>query len=154
MNSTGSENPLSSFTPITGTPGGFSEISSSDNPFGLTLTGHVTNPLFATEIFSEEIQPQFRPSLHLPTLVDVSNLGPFGELAPLVIGSVAVTNPRPWDNQSQEQRVINGGTFIGGNLNYIHTTVMPPSKILISTVLLCFHLAFFRYLCRSNCSKN
>ncbi|KAJ7931938.1 hypothetical protein B0H13DRAFT_2521900 [Mycena leptocephala] len=127
MNSTGSEHPVSSFTPITGTPGGFGEISSSDNPFGLTSTGHVPNPLFATEIFSEEMQPQFRPSLHLPTIVDVSNLGPFGELAPPGIGSVAGTNPRPWDDQSQEQRVINGGTFIGGNLNYIHTTVMPPN---------------------------
>jgi hypothetical protein len=123
MNSTGSEHPLSSLAPITGTPGGFSEISSSDNPFGLTLTGHVPNPLFATEIFSEEMQPQFRPSLHLPTIVDMSNLGPFGELAPPGIGSVAGTNPRPWDDQSQEQRVINGVTFIGGNLNYTHATV-------------------------------
>lgn len=145
MNSTGSEQPLSSFPPITGTPGSFSEISSSDNPFGLTLTGHVPNPLCATEIFSEEMQPQFRPSLHLPTIVEMSNLGPFGELAPPGIGSVAGTSPRPWDGQSQEQRVINGGTFIGGNLNYIHTThttVMRPSKILISIVWLCFHLAF------------
>ncbi|KAJ7857994.1 P-loop containing nucleoside triphosphate hydrolase protein, partial [Mycena leptocephala] len=77
--------------------------------------------------FSEEIQPQFRPSLHLPTIVDVSNLGPFGELAPPVISSVAGTNPRPWDDQSQGQKIINGGTFIGGNLTYIHTTMMPPS---------------------------
>ncbi|KAJ7870703.1 hypothetical protein B0H13DRAFT_2280573 [Mycena leptocephala] len=127
INSMGFEHPMSSFTPITGTPGGFSGISSSDNPFGLTLTGHVPNPLFATEMFSEEIQPQFRPSLHLPTIVDVSNLGPFGELAPPVISSVAGTNPRPWDDQSQGQKIINGGTFIGGNLTYIHTTMMPPS---------------------------
>ncbi|KAJ7819155.1 hypothetical protein B0H13DRAFT_2292309 [Mycena leptocephala] len=127
VNSTGSEHPLFTVAPITGTPEGFSEISSSDNAFGLTLTGHVANPPFATQIFSQEMQPQFRPSLHLPTIVDVSNLQPFGELAPPVIGSVAGTNPRPWDDQSQEQRVINGGTFIGGNLNYIHTTVMPPS---------------------------
>jgi hypothetical protein len=154
MNSTGSEHPLSSFAPVAGTPGGLSGISSYDNPFGLTLTGHVPNPLFATEIFSEEKQPQFRPSLHLPTIGDMSNLGPFGELALPGIGSVAGTNPRFWDDQSQEQRVINGGTFIGGNVNYIHTTVMPPSKILISIVLLCFHLAFCRYLCRSNCSTN
>ncbi|KAJ7870720.1 P-loop containing nucleoside triphosphate hydrolase protein, partial [Mycena leptocephala] len=28
--------------------------------------------------------------------------------------------------QLQEQRVINGGTFIGGNFNYNHTTVVPP----------------------------
>ncbi|KAJ7817523.1 hypothetical protein B0H13DRAFT_2292810, partial [Mycena leptocephala] len=122
MNSMGSEHPMSSFAPVARD---FSQISSSDNPFGLTLTGHVPNPLFTTEIFSEEMQPQFRPSLHLPTIVDVSNLGPFGELAPPVIGSIAGTNPRPLDDQSQEQRAINGGTFIGGNLNYIHTTVMP-----------------------------
>ncbi|KAJ7818250.1 hypothetical protein B0H13DRAFT_2292563 [Mycena leptocephala] len=100
MNSMGSEHPMSSFARD------FSQISSSDNPFGLTSTGHVPNPLFATEIFSEEMQPQFRPSLHLPTIVDVSNLGPFGELAPPGIGSVAGTNPRPWDDQSQEQRIF------------------------------------------------
>ncbi|KAJ7874129.1 hypothetical protein B0H13DRAFT_2279998 [Mycena leptocephala] len=121
--SMGSEHPMSSFAPVAGD---FSQISSSDNPW-LTLTGHVPNPLFTTEIFSEEMQPQFRPSLHLPTIVDMSNLGPFGELAPPVIGPVAGTVLRPWDDQSQEQRVINGGTFIGGNLNYIHTTVMPPN---------------------------
>ncbi|KAJ7861336.1 hypothetical protein B0H13DRAFT_2282464 [Mycena leptocephala] len=131
MNSMSSEHPFSSSAHTTGTPGGLSEISPSDNPFGLTLTGHVPNPLFATQIFSEEMQPQFRPSLHLPTMMEASNLelvtGPFGEPAPPVIGSVAGTNCQPWDAQSQEQRVINGGTFIGGNLNYIHTTVMPPS---------------------------
>jgi hypothetical protein len=134
----GSEHPLSSFAPVTGTPGGFSQISSSDNPFGLTLTGHVPNSLFAAQIFSEEMQPQFRPSLHLPTMMDASNLGlmtgPFHEPAPPVIGSVAETNHQPWDAQMQEQRVINGGTFIGGNFNYNHTTVVPPSEILISIV--------------------
>ncbi|KAJ7850958.1 hypothetical protein B0H13DRAFT_1905435 [Mycena leptocephala] len=98
MNSTGSEHPLSSFAPVAGTPGGFSGISSYDNPFGLTLTGHVPNPFLATEIFSEEMQPRFRPSLHLPTIVDVSNLGPSGELALQVISSVAGTNLRPWDD--------------------------------------------------------
>ncbi|KAJ7819157.1 hypothetical protein B0H13DRAFT_2453612 [Mycena leptocephala] len=30
-----------------------------------------------------------------------------------------------WDDQAQEQRVINGGTFISGNVNYTHATVMP-----------------------------
>jgi hypothetical protein len=132
MNSTGSEYPLSSFAPITGTPGGFGEISSSDNPFGLTLTGHVPNPLFATQIVSEEMQPQFRPSLHLPAMMDGSNLGlatgAFHEPVPPVIGSVAKTNHQPWA-QLQEQRVINGGTFIGGNFNYNHTTVMPAGRI-------------------------
>ncbi|KAJ7904083.1 hypothetical protein B0H13DRAFT_2274699, partial [Mycena leptocephala] len=109
MNSMGSEHPMSSFA------GDFSQISSSDNQFGLASTGLVPNPLFSTHIFSEETQPQFTPSFHLPTMVDVSNLGlvrgPFGETAPPVIGSVAGTNLRPWDDQSQEQRVINGGTF-------------------------------------------
>ncbi|KAJ7816993.1 hypothetical protein B0H13DRAFT_2459166 [Mycena leptocephala] len=110
------------FTPITGTPGDFSEISPSDNPAGVTSTMLVPNPLFSTQIFSEEMQPQFTPSFNLRLLT-----GRFGETAPPVIGCVAGTVPRPWDDQSQEQRVINGGTFIGGNLNYIHTTVMPPS---------------------------
>ncbi|KAJ7904100.1 hypothetical protein B0H13DRAFT_747353 [Mycena leptocephala] len=125
MNSMGSEHPMSSFA------GDFSQISSSDNHFGLTLSELVPNPLFSTQIFSEETRPQFTPSFPLPTMVDVSNLGlvtgPFGEPEPPVIGSVAWTNHQPWDAQPQEQRVINGGTFIGGNLNYIHTTVMPPS---------------------------
>ncbi|KAJ7850243.1 hypothetical protein B0H13DRAFT_2401407, partial [Mycena leptocephala] len=128
MNSTGSEHPMFSFAPVARD---FSQISSSDNQFGLASTGHVPNPLFSTQIFSEETQPQFTPSYPLPTTVDVSNFGPvtrpFGEPAPPIIGSVAGTNHQPWDAQPQEQRVINGGTFIGGNLNYIHTTVVPPS---------------------------
>jgi hypothetical protein len=123
MNSMGSEHPMSSFA------GDFSEISPSDNPSGLTSTMLVPNPLISTQIFSEEMQPQFTPLSSLQLLT-----GPFGETAPPVIDSVAGTVPRPWDDQSQKQRVINGGTFIGGNLNYIHTTVMPPSKILISIV--------------------
>jgi hypothetical protein len=98
---------------------------------------------------SEEMQPQFIPSSNWQLLT-----GPFGEPTLPGIGSVAGTSHQSWDDRSQEQRVINGGTFIGGNLNYIHTTVMPPSKILILIVLLCFHLALCRYLCRSNCSKN
>jgi hypothetical protein len=102
----------------------------------LTLTRHVPNSLFATQIFSEETQPT--PSFHLPTTVDVSNLGlvtePFGEPAPTVIGSVTGSSHQPWDDQAQEQRVINGGTFISGNVNYIHTTVVPPSRIPISIV--------------------
>jgi hypothetical protein len=66
----------------------------------------VPNPPFSTKTFSEEMQPQFRSSFHLPTMVDVSNLGhvtePFGEPAPPVIGSVAGTNHQPWDAQTQE----------------------------------------------------
>ncbi|KAJ7806675.1 hypothetical protein B0H13DRAFT_2485296 [Mycena leptocephala] len=128
MNSTASEHPMSSFAPVARD---FSQISFSDNQFGLASTGLVPNPLFSTHIFSEETQPRFTPSFPLPTMVDVSNLGlvigPFGEPELPVIGSVAWTNHQPWDAQTQEQRVINGGTFIGGNLNYIHTTVMPPS---------------------------
>jgi hypothetical protein len=134
----GSEHPMSIFA------GDFSQISPSDNEFGLTSTRLVPNSLFSTQIFSEEMQPQFTPSYHLPPLVDVSNFGlvtgPISEPVPLIIGSVA--DHQPWDDQSQEQRVINGGTFIGGNLNYIHTTVMPPSKILISIVLLFFYQVF------------
>ncbi|KAJ7823913.1 hypothetical protein B0H13DRAFT_341419 [Mycena leptocephala] len=122
MNSTGSEHPLSSFAPITGTPEGFSEISSSDNPFGLTLTGLLPNPLFSTQIFSEEMEPQITPMSNLQLLT-----GPFGEPTLPGIGSVAGTSCQLWDDRSQEQRVINGGTFIGGNLNYFHTTMMPPS---------------------------
>ncbi|KAJ7820288.1 hypothetical protein B0H13DRAFT_2451872 [Mycena leptocephala] len=127
MNYMGSEHPMSSFA------GDFSQILSSDNEFGLTLSLSelVPNPLFSTQIFSEETQPQFTPFIHLPTVVDVSNLGlvtgSFSETAPPGISSVAGTILRPWDDQSQEQRVINGGTFIGGNLNYTHTTVMPPN---------------------------
>ncbi|KAJ7861346.1 hypothetical protein B0H13DRAFT_2568163 [Mycena leptocephala] len=106
MNSTGSEHPMSSFASVAGD---FSQISSSNNQFGLALTGLNPNPLFSTHIFSEETQPPFTPSFHLPTMVDVSNLGlvggPFGEPEPPVIGSVAGTNPRPWDDQSQEQKV-------------------------------------------------
>jgi hypothetical protein len=123
----------------------------------LVSTRLVPNPHFSTQIFSEETRPQFTPSYPLPTTVDVSNLGlvtrPFGEPAPLIIGSVAGTKHQPWDAQPQEQRVINGGTFIGGNLNYIHTTVMPPSKILISIVTL-FLPGLCRYLYRSNCSAD
>jgi hypothetical protein len=116
----------------------FSQISSSHNQFGLASTGLVPNPLFSTHIFSEETQPRFTPSSHLPTMVDVSNLGlvrgPFDEPELPVIGSVAWTNHQPWDAQIQEQRVINGGTFISGNVNYIHTTVVPSSRIPISIV--------------------
>ncbi|KAJ7850963.1 P-loop containing nucleoside triphosphate hydrolase protein [Mycena leptocephala] len=71
---------------------------------------------------SEEMQPQFIPSSNWQLLT-----GPFGEPTLPGIGSVAGTSHQPWDDRSQEQRVINGGTFIGGNLNYFHTTVMPPS---------------------------
>ncbi|KAJ7870710.1 hypothetical protein B0H13DRAFT_2280575 [Mycena leptocephala] len=128
MNSTGSEHPMSSFASAAGD---FRQISSSDNQFGLASTGLVPTPLISTHIFSEETQPQFTPSFPLPTMVDVSNLGlvrgPFGEPELPVIGSVAWTNHQPWDAQTQEQRVINGGTFISGNVNYIHTTVVPPS---------------------------
>jgi hypothetical protein len=138
MNSTGSEHPLLTVAPITGTPEGFSEISSSDNPFGLTLTGHVPNSLFATQIFSEETQPT--PSFHLPTTVDVSNLGlvtePFGELEPPVMGSVTGSSHQPWEDQAQEQRVINGRTFISGNVNYIHATVMPAGRIHFNSMTL------------------
>ncbi|KAJ7857990.1 hypothetical protein B0H13DRAFT_1902056 [Mycena leptocephala] len=92
----------------------FGQISSSDNEFGLKL---------------KETRPEFTPSFHLPTMVDVSNLGlvtePFGELAPPVIRSVAGSSHQHWDDQAQEQRVINGGTFISGNVNYTHATVMP-----------------------------
>ncbi|KAJ7861340.1 hypothetical protein B0H13DRAFT_2282467 [Mycena leptocephala] len=122
VNSMGSEYPLSSFVPVAGTPGDFSEISPSDNPFGLTSTGLLPSPLLSAQIFSEEMQPQITPSSNLQLLT-----GPFGEPTLPGMGSVAGTSCQPWDDRSQEQRVINGGTFIGGNLNYFHTAVMPPS---------------------------
>ncbi|KAJ7869825.1 hypothetical protein B0H13DRAFT_2280736 [Mycena leptocephala] len=122
VNSMGSEYPLSSFVPVAGTPGDFSEISPSDNPFGLTSTGLLPSPPLSAQIFSEEMQPQITPSSNLQLLT-----GPFGEPTLPGMGSVAGTSCQPWDDRSQEQRVINGGTFIGGNLNYFHTTVMPPS---------------------------
>ncbi|KAJ7931934.1 P-loop containing nucleoside triphosphate hydrolase protein, partial [Mycena leptocephala] len=114
MNSMSSDHPLPSFAPVAGTLGDCSEISLSGDPFGLMSTGLVPN--------SEEMQPQFTPSSNWQLLT-----GPFGEPTLPGIGSVAGTNLRPCNDQSQEQRVITGGTFIGGNLNYIHTTVMPPS---------------------------
>jgi hypothetical protein len=134
---------MSSFALVTGD---FSQISSSDNQFGWASTGLGPNPLLSTQTFSEETRLQFTPSFHLPTMVDVSNLGlvtgPFGEPAPSVIGSVSETNHQPWDAQPQEQRGINGGTFIGGNLNYIHTTVLPAGRISIPIVILHFTWVF------------
>jgi hypothetical protein len=123
--------------PVAGTPGDFSEISPSDNPFGLTSTGLLPSPPLSAQIFSEEMQPQITPSSNLQLLT-----GPFGEPTLPGMGSVAGMSCQPWDDRSQEKRVINGGTFIGGNLNYFHTTVMPPSRIPILIVLLYFHLCF------------
>jgi hypothetical protein len=128
---------LSSFAPVAGTPGGFSRISPSDNLFGFMSTMLVPN--------SEEMQPQFTPSSNWQLLT-----GPFGEPTLPGIGSVAGTSHHSWNDQSQEQRVINGGTFIGGDLNYV---VMPPSRIPISIVLLYLH-GFCRYFYMSSCSTD
>ncbi|KAJ7820291.1 hypothetical protein B0H13DRAFT_2451881 [Mycena leptocephala] len=91
------------FTPVTGTPGDFSEISPSDNPTGVTSTMLVPNPLFSTQIFSEEMQPQFTPSFNLRLLT-----GPFGETAPPVIGVSADRTAQQINNCPLPSRIFRG----------------------------------------------
>ncbi|KAJ7904111.1 hypothetical protein B0H13DRAFT_2511111 [Mycena leptocephala] len=99
ISSMGSEHPLSSFAHITGSLGDFSKVSPSDNQLGLTSTELGPIPLFSTQLFSEEMQPQCTPSFNLQLLA-----GPFGEPTPSVIASVAGTCHQPWDDQPQRQR--------------------------------------------------
>jgi hypothetical protein len=78
------------------------------------------------------------------------NLGDqFGQpVAPVITdfrsdtGSFPAINHLPWDDPTHEPKTISGGIFIGGNVNYIHTTLIPPGKNLISMVWLHFYLGF------------
>ncbi|KAJ7892632.1 P-loop containing nucleoside triphosphate hydrolase protein [Mycena leptocephala] len=86
---------------------------------------------------SEQTEDGFAPSLHPPsTTVDTSisypsvNLGlstdQFREPADVRsdTSSVAAISCLPWDDPTRELKAISGGTFIGGNVNYI---VTPPN---------------------------
>jgi hypothetical protein len=73
----------------------------------------------------------------------------FGQPTPPVIadfrsdtGSIAIINHFPWDDPTHELKTNSGGTFISGNVNYIHAAVVPPGKTPISLVLLHFYLGF------------
>ncbi|KAJ7913205.1 hypothetical protein B0H13DRAFT_2190687 [Mycena leptocephala] len=46
-------------------------------------------------------------------------------------GSVATINRLPWDDPTHEAKTISGGTFIGGNVNYIHATMIHPISPLL-----------------------
>jgi hypothetical protein len=107
----------------------------------------VPKSLPSSYLFSDEGEHQFTPLLQPPsTTVDAFmsypsiNLGlltdQFGEpVAPGMAdirsntSSVAAINRLPWDSPTHEPKTISGGTFISGNVNYIHATVIPSSKI-------------------------
>jgi hypothetical protein len=125
------------------------------------LAALVPDPFPSTYIFPGQTEDGFALSSHPPNrTVDASiyypsiNLGDGFEqpLAPAITdfqsdaGSVAAINRLHWDGPTREVKTISGGTFISGNVNYIHATVIPPSEIPISIVLLHFYLDSFRYL--------
>jgi hypothetical protein len=154
------QQPVSSFAPMSAIPDVYNRISSTDN----LSAALVPNPFPSSYIFLDGREHRLTPSLQTPsTTVDTSmsdpsnNLGlltdQLGEPVALVepvtpvvgtvqsdTGSVAAINHISCDNPTHEPKTISGGTFIGGNVNYIHATVIPPSKICISIVLLHFYL--------------
>ncbi|KAJ7858578.1 hypothetical protein B0H13DRAFT_2283038 [Mycena leptocephala] len=135
------EQPFSSFAPISATLEVYNNTSPSDNHlFGSTLAAFGPDPFSSTYTGSEQTENGFGPSLHPPSRkVDAfmsypsNNLGlltdQFGEPADVRsnTSSAAVINHFPWDNPTHQPKTISGGTFIGGNVNYIHPTVILPS---------------------------
>jgi hypothetical protein len=147
------EQPFSSFTSTSAIPQVDNDISSTDN----MLAALVPNPFPSSYMFSEEREHLFTlPLQPLSTTVDASISYPsvnwgdqFGQPAAPVMtdfrsdtGSVATINHLPWDDPTHEAKTISGGTFISGNVNYIHATMIQPSKIPISIVLHHFYLGF------------
>jgi hypothetical protein len=137
INSTTFEYPSTNPVPMSGTHEYYGQVLPSDNQptFDPMSTALVRNPVPSAEIFSEQTQPRFAPSFHPSnTTADVSFdfslnsdflVGSFGESVPPVanIGSnafsVATINRLPWDDLPfQPKTSINGGTFIGGNVNH------------------------------------
>ncbi|KAJ7899394.1 hypothetical protein B0H13DRAFT_2519169 [Mycena leptocephala] len=121
---------------MSGTHGYYNQILPSENQptFDPMLTTLVLNSMPSAEIFSEQTRPRFAPSFHpFNTIADVSFdfspnsdflAGSFGEPVVDDIGSnafsVATINHLPWNDPSfQPKTRINGGTFIGGNVNHI-----------------------------------
>jgi hypothetical protein len=123
---------------MSGTHEYYGQVLPSENQpiFDPMSTALVLNSMSSAEIFSEQTQPRFTPSFHPSnTRADVSFdfslnsdflAGSFGEPAAQVaagIGgntfSVTSINHFPWDDPLfQPKTSINGGTFIGGNVNH------------------------------------
>jgi hypothetical protein len=112
------------------------EVGNNISPSNNLSAALAPDPFY---MVSEQTEDGFAPSLHPPsTTVDTSisypsvNLGlstdQFREPADVRsdTSSVAAISCLPWDDPTRELKTISGGTFIGGNVNYI---VIPPSKI-------------------------
>ncbi|KAJ7871566.1 hypothetical protein B0H13DRAFT_1895713 [Mycena leptocephala] len=138
MNSTTFEYPSTNPAPVSGTREYYGQILSSDNQptFDVMSTTLVLNSVPSMEIFSEQTQPPFTPLFHPSnTTADVFFYpspnseflaGSFGEPASPAanigtnIFSAATINHFPWaDPPLQPRTSINGGTFIGGNVNHV-----------------------------------
>ncbi|KAJ7819098.1 hypothetical protein B0H13DRAFT_392731, partial [Mycena leptocephala] len=113
------------------------EVGNDISPSNNLSAALVPDPFPSTYMVSEQTEDGFAPSLHPPrTTVDTSisypsvNLGlstdQFREPADVRsdTSSVAAISCLPWDDPTRELKTISGGTFIGGNVNYI---VTPPN---------------------------
>jgi hypothetical protein len=112
------------------------EVGSDISPSNNLSAAFDPDSFSSTYMVSEQTEDGFAPFLHPPMDTSISypsvNLGlltdQFGEPADVRndTSSVAAIGYLPWDDPTRELKTISGGTFIGGNVNYI---VNPPSKI-------------------------